>query len=541
MQCVPELGPNSVAGSNYYSNDFKAILKKNLSITSRTPRLVTPWELDQAVRQLLDTSQRPVLEEPGEELYPLCPGRFSVDVNSSHLLITVWDDRRNLSRRAVAIEEQRPGRLKLTIEKFGGKKGYITLYDAARPTNLALSLHGRRLVFREHFRLMLRREMTGWKLETLTSEIDLQHTLSPKFPRALLRMGTTAWAAIASPPDCHTPDEILTYGLIWLDYLRRREPKLTVQGLILFLPADQAKVTALRLQWLDPQKAQYKLFIYNLEFGAQLADLADWGNLSSRLDVCRRPLEETQTAITSLVESILAEPEVEGIQTGSGTLSLRVRGLEFAVFAGGQLDFGLNSKLKADDHHLGEIKQTVETLRSFRSPQAIDKQSPLYIQRPELWLESQVRQHIPQIEPWLHSAPIYGQVPAFTANDRAIIDLLATSRDGRLTVIELKASEDPHLPLQALDYWIRVNWHALRGEFSPLGYFPGIGLRRESPRLMLIAPALEFHPTTETILRFFSSQVQVERLGVALEWRHRVQILFRLSGADHATSLAEST
>ena len=508
--------------------------------TSRAPRRATPQELDQAVRHLINTSKQPVLEETGEELFPLTLDRFCFEPTTTHLMVTVWDDQRNLARRAIAIEDQRPGRLKLTIERFGGKLGSITLYDAARPTNLTLPLHGRRLVFREQFRLMLKRELPGWKLETLTSEIDLQHTLSPKFPRALLRQGTNAWAAIASSPDCAEPDEILTYGLIWLDYVRRREPKLAVQGLLLFLPAGQAKVTALRLPWLDSSKAVFQLFIFSPSFSVQLADLSDWGNLSTRLDICRRPLEETQSPISSLVEQTLALPGVEGIESGSGTMSLRVNGLEFGVFAGGQFDFGLNQKRPAASHHWDEIRQTVATLRDLRQFDSQDKQNPLYLRQPERWLESGVRKSLQQIEPWLHASPVYGQVPTFSGPDRGIIDLLAADRHGRLTVIELKASEDPNLPLQALDYWIRVNWHATRGEFSPLGFFPGIALRRESPSLMLIAPALEFHPTTETLLRFFSSQIRVERLGLALEWRHRVRVLFRVAGSTSA-SIGETT
>ena len=511
-----------------------------MTSTSRAPRRATPQELDQAVRHLLTTSKQPVLEEPGEEPYPLEADHFSFDQTTTHLMVTVWDDQRNLTRRAIAIEDQRPGRLKLTIERFGGKPGSITLYDAARPTNLTLPLHGRRLVFREQFRLMLKRQMPGWKLDTLTSEIDLQHTLSPKFPRALLHQGTNAWAAIASPPDCAEPDEVLTYGLIWLDYVRRREPKLAVQGLLLFLPAGQAKITARRLQWLDQTKAVYQLFVFNPAFSVQLADLKDWGNLSTRLDICRRPLEETQSPITSLVEKTLALAGVEGIENGSGTLSLRVNGLEFGVFAGGQFDFGLNHKRPTASHHWDEIRQTVETLRDLRHPASQDKQNPLYTRQPERWLESGVRKSLKQIEPWLYTSPVYGQVPTFSGPDRGIIDLLAADRHGRLTVIELKASEDPNLPLQALDYWIRVNWHATRGEFSPLGYFPGIPLRRESPALLLIAPALEFHPTTETLLRYFSSQIRVERLGLALEWRHGVRVLFRLAGSSSA-SIGETT
>jgi hypothetical protein len=47
-------------------------------------------------------------------------------------------------------------------------------------------------------------------------------------------------------------------------------------------------------------------------------------------------------------------------------------------------------------------------------------------------------------------------------------DLLAITRDGRLTVLELKAGEDIHLPLQALDYWRRIAVHSKAGELDNL-------------------------------------------------------------------------
>ncbi len=54
-----------------------------------------------------------------------------------------------------------------------------------------------------------------------------------------------------------------------------------------------------------------------------------------------------------------------------------------------------------------------------------------------------------------------------------MIDVLTATRQGRLAVLELKADEDIHLPLQGLDYWSRVAWHHSRGEFQKFGYFPG--------------------------------------------------------------------
>jgi hypothetical protein len=99
-------------------------------------------------------------------------------------------------------------------------------------------------------------------------------------------------------------------------------------------------------------------------------------------------------------------------------------------------------------------------------------------------------------------------------------------------VLELKASQDIHLPLQALDYWIRVKWHMDRDEFSSHGYFPGVLLRKDAPKLLLISPSLEFHPTTETILQFLSSSLEIERVGVGVNWREKLQVMFRLRGSE---------
>lgn len=129
-------------------------------------------------------------------------------------------------------------------------------------------------------------------------------------------------------------------------------------------------------------------------------------------------------------------------------------------------------------------------------------------------------------------SPVYSQAPTCLGGQRGLIDLLAADYAGRLAVLELKASQDIHLPLQALDYWMRVKWHLDRGEFSSHGYFPGIELCKEAPRLLLVSPALEFHPTSETVLQFISPAVEIERIGVGANWREKLQVMFRLRGAE---------
>ena len=108
-----------------------------------------------------------------------------------------------------------------------------------------------------------------------------------------------------------------------------------------------------------------------------------------------------------------------------------------------------------------------------------------------------------------------------------MIDILAVTREARLAVIELKADEDLHLPLQGVDYWSRVLWHQSRGEFSQFGYFPGHELSQQKPLLLLVAPALHVHPTTDTILRYLSPEIDWEVLGIDEHWREEIRVLFR--------------
>ena len=215
-----------------------------------------------------------------------------------------------------------------------------------------------------------------------------------------------------------------------------------------------------------------------------------------------------------------------------GRSSLRVRGIEFAELRDGELLFGLGEKRPPQEHPTAEIERLAAELDRARSPDAADCQHPLYRQFPEAWLESQARAEIETLDASLRPTPIYGQVPAFAAGERGIMDLLAVDRAGRLAVVELKTSADPHLPLQALDYWIRVKWHLDRGEFPACGYFPGVPLRPEPPQLLLVSPSLDFHPTTETILGFLAPHIDVVRIGLAVEWRKGLQVMFRLPGAQ---------
>jgi hypothetical protein len=360
----------------------------------------------EAIDRFLASSRQPVFIEPGEAPFPLQPGCFAIDSHGGGLLFQVWDERRNLCRRVIGIQEERPGRLMLAVEKFARRTGAVELIDTARPAVHARVRQAARQSFREEFRRYLRRQFPGWRIGEISTETDLEHSLSPAYARAFLKRGGAGWAAVG-----------------------------------------RHATVALRMPWLNPRALKTALFLYSRDAQEALLDPRDYGNLATRLDPPHAP--------------------------------------------------------------------------SATRPE-----------KPEQVLEARVRADLESLDATLLAEPVYGQAPTFAAGERDVIDLLAADRYGRLAVVELKASQDLHLPLQALDYWMRVRWHAACGEFTARGYFPGVPLTGQPPRLFLVAPAFEFHPTTETILRFLSPEIEVERIGLAVEWRERLRVVLRARGAQ---------
>jgi hypothetical protein len=483
-------------------------------------------ELQAAVERFLKASRKPALLEPGEPIIPITGTNCLLDVRNARFTVQAWDDQRNVVRRVVDIQEETRGRLELVAERFAGKRGALYLIDLARPAGADWERRATRLVFREKFRQFLSREYPAWQIAELSTERDLEHSLSPAYPRALLKRGAAALAAIGSPSDGLNSSDVLSFGLIWLAYLRRRERRTVIEGLVLVVPANQERNTTLRLNFLDAARARFEVLAYSESGQTARIDLRDAGNLETKLDICRqRPATSLNT-----FQNLLAVAGVEQIPAGNGEISLRVRGLEFARTAGSEMLFGLGERVPLAPANLPECERLARELARLRDPGA--KAGDLYLRNPEAWLESQVRRNLEKIDPSLFPSPVYGQVPAFAAGDRGIIDLLASGRTGRLAVIELKASADLHLPLQALDYWMRVHWHLVRDEFGQHGYFPGVPLTKEPPRLLLVAPALDFHPTTESVLSYFSPTIEVERIGLGINWRRDLDVMFRLRGCE---------
>jgi hypothetical protein len=504
-----------------------------------------PEEIQLAIESFLKASKQPALFEPGEPPFDIHRDRFALDPRGAHLLLTLWDDTRNLSRKVVAAESQHRARVELTVERFGGKEGTVILADLAAARNASLPKRGTRLIHRESFRRALTRQFPGWRVAELTSDPDLAHSLSPAYPRAWLRKGTHGLAAIAAT-GADTANGALTFGLIWLDYLRSREPKCVTHSLCVFLPKGSEIDTALRVRYLDPSRLTCELYVMTPDGYEDLVNPHEYNNLDTRVRA-REPRElDVANVEHDRLEAALREFEsLEAIELHDRSISFRVRGLEIAKRHGNEFSFGIETKHALTTSTLAEMRELASLTSQLRSVSGGGggNGNPLFRKHPERWLESQVRTRLDILDSSLCPEPVYGQAPAMAGArplderrvdegsgasyraDRDVIDLLAIGRSGRLSVLELKASEDIHLPMQGLDYWIRVKWHLERGDFS--GHFPGMTVSREAPRLLLVSPALDVHPRNETIIQYLAPEVEVEQIGVGVEWRKDLRVMFR--------------
>ena len=336
-----------------------------------------PADAQAAIERFLKSSRRPALLEPGEPLLPLAADNFTLQLRSARLTLQVWDPTRNLVRRVTGVAHEARGRLELVVEQFARKEGRLFLVDLAHPSSQDFERRSERLVFRERFRQFLSRQFADWTLAEISAEPNLEASLSPVYPRAFLRRGQNGWAAIGAPPESD-PAGLLAFGLIWLDHLRRREKRLAVEGLALYVPRGQELHTSLRLAWLNEELARYELFAYDERDFAAHVDPRDFGNVDTRVEVCRQP------ASLGLFAPLLESPAVERVARHDGGVSLRVRGVEFAQVSESGARFGLAQRSAARARDLPEIERLAQDLAERRSPTAEDREHPLY-RRPIPW------------------------------------------------------------------------------------------------------------------------------------------------------------
>jgi hypothetical protein len=491
------------------------------------------WEnLEQALGQLVSTGAVEVHED-GEWLASLAGFRSEIRTQGKQTLIHLWSPETSFVRRILRISACESNRIQLEVQKFGlAKSARLEFLGAARPRTAARI--GREQ-FKARFGRMLAEQFPDAQVESLTTAADLKRSFSALYTRGVMSEGRSSWAVMAAAPSENSVafDGILSFGLLWLDWARQHADRRPVEGLRLFLPEGQTRVTMERARVLS---STVGLEVY--EFGerdlrVRRVEASGRGNVESSL-APRRDAELVLAAARDTISRVRAllpqDADAIEVSVPSGTreICFRFRGLEFARWSEGQMYCGLGDERRpVRGPESPELAHLLARLAQKRSCFSSETNDPLYRAAPERWLETMVRSDPTRLDARLDPEHLYSQVPALAAGERGIIDLLGVTRDGRLVVIELKASEDLQLPLQAVDYWLRVRRHLVEGDFQRYGYFQGVELKPDSPLVWLVAPSLRFHAANEVQLRYLSADLKFSRIGLNENWRRGLQVVFR--------------
>ena len=459
---------------------------------------------------------------------PLC---WEVRGASAKPLLHLWAENCNVTRRVLAITDKSEGQISLAVERFGKNKPErmeIVRRDFAR-SKKSLS----RLDFGEQLRRILAEQFPDETVEKLSVAADLEHSLSGVYVRGISRRGPAqiAFLAVADDELQDAVENSLSHALLWLDRARQAVNRARhLSGLRLILPKGSAAFLATRLSALTSSLA---IEVYERDSSLetlQRVDPAGNGNFNSWLV----PLRETQALLDrarAMIEPIV-KMAPEAIRAHaiaqSGEVLLRFYGLTFARWDEGRVFFdsaGAWRELLTGTE--SEFQKALLRLKNYRHPLATETRHALYRARPEGWMQEVVRKDASRIELTLDPGNIYEQVFAHSGGQNGVLDLLGVTRTGRLAILELKANENLQLPLQAADYWIRIRQHLAQGDLQRYGYFPGIALQSAPPIVYLIAPALRFHSSTETLLRYLNPGMEVVRVGLAESWRRGVRVVMR--------------
>jgi hypothetical protein len=364
---------------------------------------------------------------------------------------------------------------------------------------------------------------------------DRSHTLSGNYLRMRLRQGATDHLLLACADGCDeaVSQGILGQSLLWLSWLTERSLVKTVPTIHLLVPEGHAAVVGHRSALVNPERARVKVWEFAFR-GQELWEVRPPDPSAAPAEDCdfRWPVlgPFRWSRLLSRVMD-LAPFSIQRYPRFHDYDSLRILGLEFARALGPDRDcisYGIGPRqTELTEDNFPGLRLLVEEILYFRRADSPSTDHPYYRMQAERWLECLLLNEAAFLFPELAPGKVYPQIPVYLGKIPGRVDILGIDLLGSLTVMELKVTEDPDLPLQALDYWGRVIGHNLNGDFERRGYFPGVRLSRTRPRIYLISPVFTFHDSLERVLRCLSADLEVTKIAINEDWRCGPKIMRR--------------
>lgn len=328
-----------------------------------------------------------------------------------------------------------------------------------------------------------------------------------------------------------TAESILASSVLWFERLQARAKKPARELHIVAEKRSAANLQKLHALLKLSVRSSIRIFELNRTGGveslkprAEITVSRLWREKARKLNLP----DEIVPAETAAAIINLAPESIDVMHSRHGE-TLRFNGLAFArvrTLAGRESAwFGVERvKRPLNEQTWPELERLVEDLKTYRTVETASKRHEFYRHSPESWLESILRRNIKMLDANLILAPIYNQFRTAAADK---IDLLALRRDGRLVVIEVKASPDRETPFQAADYWRKIEHLRRRGELRRARVFGDLEMIDKPPLVYAVAPALGFHRDFEHFARMLTPEIELWRFELHENWREGIKVIAR--------------
>lgn len=466
--------------------------------------------------------------------------RSEIDVTVAHdrLVLSCFTEQGTRAWRI--LDWQWNGRTLLlnASRRMGAERARLELIPRASASAITSTIRAARQIRCER----IARLASEWHARARIERCSLSPGTRPaqpgRYARILLRgKERIAVTAPVIPGQPSTVDAFLSAALLWFTRTRERTKPPYIEHLCLILNAEMINATCYRVALLrESLRDVVKLFVVD----ADLHELSQVECPERRqlwtIKLARFPPVRT-TIVSERVREVIAEaPEAIDVVHARHGQTLRYFGLPFArvrtLLDSETIWFGIEAAHRRllDDTSARDWQNLLRDLRDHRSASALDHRHAFYRTAAEAWLESLLRRDITKLDPGLIIAPLHAQFRTAHSGKLGIrpIDLLALRQDGRLVVIELKASEDREHVLQGTDYWRRVEAHRRRGHIAKAKLFSDRQIKDEPPLVYLVAPTLRVHPSFQTLARCISTDIEIYRFDINEDWRAGVRVMRRL-------------
>jgi len=160
---------------------------------------VSPTELARSLEQFFTEYPHAVLLEDGRVLFEMCAAHYSLSSEHGRCVLHLWSEERNMVRTVVGLEARKET-LRIRVRRLGTQRPQslevVRDRDLRTPATRALS----RTRYLQLLERLLIRHFNEYKVESLHSAMDLEHSFGPAYARGFWCADSNAGRSSVSMP-----------------------------------------------------------------------------------------------------------------------------------------------------------------------------------------------------------------------------------------------------------------------------------------------------------------------------------------------------